>query len=223
MARAQAEAEAERRQRLKEVDINAQKQLVALYDKAPILVELEKLRMQYEHNEKITTLQMDAYLEAFKAIAPGVRVNIFGNGDQTSNIFNNLMSFTHGLNTASDNIPLLRQFMKDGKDSESLNLLTKFQPFMPYLQDVFADMKPRVFSSLKISDLAERLGPVVAGREDLASALSNIKEDANFRVVGDLPVKPLLSFLGIDFDKGAEAEESIIDASVEEEPEKVEK
>ncbi len=219
VAQAQAEAEAERRRRLKEVDINAQQQLVALYDQAPILVELEKLRMQYEHDEKITTLQMEAYLEAFKAIAPGVRVNIFGSGDQTSNIFNNLMSFSHGLNTASDDIPLLRQLMKNGKDSDSLAILKKFQPFMPYLQQVFADMKPRVFSSLKIADLAERLEPVVAGREDLSTALSNIKEDANFRVVGDLPVKPLLSLLGIKFDE-QEKEESIIDASVEEEAEK---
>ena len=216
VSRAQAEAEAERRQRLKEVDINAQKQLVALYDKAPILVELEKLRMQYEHDEKITTLQMDAYLEAFKAIAPGVRVNIFGSGDQTSNIFNNLMAFTHGLNSASDNIPLLKQLIKDGKDSEGLNLLKKFQPFMPYLQDMLSEMKPRVFSSLKIADVVERLEPVVAGREDLSGALNNIKDDANFRVVGDLPIKPLLGLLGINLGDGEEKQDTVIDLSEEE-------
>ena len=71
---------------------------------------------------------------------------------------------------------------------------------MPYIQQVLADVNPRMFSSLKVADLVERLEPVVAGREDLSSALNGIKEDASFRMVGDIPIKSLLGVLGFNVD-----------------------
>ncbi len=197
VAQAQAETEAERMRRMKEVEINAQKQLVALYDQAPVLVELEKLRMEHEHEERLTTLQMDAYLKAFEAIAPGVKVNIFGNGNQTSRIFTDLMSFSHGARLLGDEIPFVGRVL-DGNVSGGNGHVPLLGQFIPYVQQVLADMNPRMFSSLKIVDLIDRLDPVLAGREDLATALGNIREDANFRVVGDLPVKPLLRFFGFN-------------------------
>ena len=86
VAQAQAVAEAERMQRLKDVEINAQRELVNLYDQAPVLVELERLRMQFEHDERITTLQVEAYLKAFEALASNMQVRIYGNGGQTTQI-----------------------------------------------------------------------------------------------------------------------------------------
>ena len=68
---------------------------------------------------------------------------------------------------------------------------------MPYIRSALADVNPRVFSSLRVADLAARLGPVLTGREDLLTALNHLKQAANFRVVGDLPVGPILSFLGV--------------------------
>ncbi len=208
VAQAQAEAEAERLRRLKEVEINAQKQLVALYDKAPVLVELEKLRMTHEHEERLTTLQMEAYLKAFEAIAPGVKVNIYGNGNQTSRIFTDLMSFTHGARLLGDEIPFVGR-MIDGNFGRGA--LPAFGQFLPYIQQVLADMNPRMFSSLKIADLVDRLDPVLAGREDLATALNNLRTDANFRVVGDLPVKPLLRFFGLNLDSADLGDDSLPD------------
>jgi hypothetical protein len=61
-----------------------------------------------------------------------------------------------------------------------------------------------MFSSLRVADLAERLGPVLTGREDLLTALNHLKQAANFRVVGDLPVGPILSFLGVKLAPEAE-------------------
>jgi hypothetical protein len=221
VAQAQAEAEAERLRRMKEVEINAQKQLVALYDQAPVLVELEKLRMEHEHEERLTTLQMNAYLQAFQAIAPGVKVNIFGNGNQTSRIFTDLMSFSHGTQLLGDEIPFVGRMLA-GNVTDGNGLMPLLGQFIPYVQQVLAEMNPRMFSSLKIADLVDRLDPVLAGREDLASALGNIREDANFRVVGDLPVKPLLRFFGFNLGEPGPGDDIGLDESPDPEQDEAE-
>ena len=203
VARAQAEAEAERLQRIKEVEINAQKTLAQLYDQAPVLVDLEKLRMQQNHEQQLATIRAEASLKAFEAIAPGIKVHIFGNGGQTGQIMTNLLSLSHGLNAVGDEIPLVGQFLGqnghvngDG-NGQIMALLPKLGRFVPYLQQLMADVNPRLFASLKVADVVERLGPIVAGEEDLVTGLNQIKQDANFRMVGDLPVGPILGLLGM--------------------------
>ncbi|MCA9920974.1 MAG: hypothetical protein KC421_01310 [Anaerolineales bacterium] len=200
VAMAQAEAAAEKIKRLKEVEINAQKQMALLYEKAPVLIEMEKLRMQLAHDEKLATIQTEASLKAFEAIAPGIKVHIFGNGGQTGQIMNNLMAITHGLNAVGEDVPLVGQLLghENGRShpSTSINLsaLTKFKP---YLQKVMADVNPRMFSSLKIKDVVERLGSVIGGDKSVAEALTQLKQDASFRVVGDLPIGPVMEMLGM--------------------------
>ncbi|KAA3664614.1 MAG: hypothetical protein DWQ04_04835 [Chloroflexi bacterium] len=203
---AQAEAAAEKIKRLKDVEINAQKQLAQLYDKAPVLIEMEKLRMQLDHEEKLARINTEASLKAFEAIAPGVKVHIFGNGGQTGQIMNNLMSITHGLNAVGEEVPLVGQLLGHGNGrspATTLNL-TKLAQFKPYLQKVMADVNPRMFSSLKIKDVVERLGGVIGGDESVAEALTQLKQDASFRVVGDLPVGPVMEMLGLNVDGGEE-------------------
>lgn len=207
VSRAHAEAEAERLQRLKEVEINAQKRLVELYDQAPVLVDLERLRMQYSHEEKLAMLRWETSLKAMQAIAPGVRVRIFGNGNQTGKMISDLFSFVQGMDMIGEDAPVLKRLLGsetaiERENMENLNFLTRFTP---YIQQLFANMNPRVFSSLKIGDLVERLAPVVAGDESLTTALSNLRDDASFRVVGDLPVKPILSMLGIELPTNSNA------------------
>jgi hypothetical protein len=219
VAAAQADAEAGRLQKLKDVEIKAQKQLMALYEEAPILVELEKMRMEYEHKERIANMQMDAYMKAFEAVAPGIKVNIYGSGNQTSRIFTDLMSFTHGLRLLGEEVPVIGNLI-DGVPGENGGgfQISKLSQFMPYIQQVLGEVNPRMFSSLKVADLVERLEPVVAGREDLASALNGIKQDANFRMVGDIPIKPLLGVLGFNFDASTPADDaSLSDETLEDE------
>jgi hypothetical protein len=220
VAQAQAEAEAERLQRLKEVEINAQKQLVALYDKAPVLVEIEKLRMEYEHQERLVNLQMDAYLKAMESIAPGVKVQIYGSGNQTSQIFTELMSFSHGINLLGEEVPLVGQILHGGDGTGQNQRLSVFHQFFPYIQQVLAEVNPRLFSSLKVVDLVERLDPVIAGQEELSTALNNIKEDASFRMVGDLPLKPFLQFFGVLKNSDTDVDDAVL--TMDEEPEKEE-
>lgn len=195
VARAQAEAEAERVERLKAVDINAQRELATLYEHSPELIELEKMRMRLTHEEKLATIRAEASLKLFEAIAPGVRINIVGDGGQMGKVMSSLMTLSHGMDVLSDEVPMVRQLM--GGNGEGATLADRLGQFAPYLQEVVADVNPRMLSSLKVADVMNRLAPVVAGEENLASALAGLQKDASFRVIGNMPVGSVLSLLGV--------------------------
>ena len=203
---AQAEAAAEKTRRLKEVEINAQKELAQLYKQAPVLIELEKLKMQHNHDEKLATIRSEAQLRAFEAIAPGVKINIFGNGGQTGEVMANLMSISHGLTMVGDEVPAIGNLLSKS-NGNGLSLPT-FQKFTPFLKQLMSEMNPRVFSSLKVTDVVERLGTVVAGQEDMVTALDNLRKDASFRMVGDMPIGPILNLLGIG---GADEDDTAVE------------
>jgi hypothetical protein len=76
--------------------------------------------------------------------------------------------------------------------------------FVPYIKQVVSEVNPRLISSLKMADLVERLGPVVAGKEDMVTALTSLRQDARFRMVGNMPVGPLLKLVGINLPEGTE-------------------
>ncbi len=197
VAKAQAEADADRERRLKEVEIEAQRQLVELYDKAPVLVEMEKLRMQYEHERELTQVQMETYLQAFEALAPSMEVRIYGGGDQTTRIITELMQLAQGVRYLGAEAPVVGRIL-EGKSGVQQPLFSRLSHLGPYFEEAVADMNPRIFSSLQLADLMERLMPVVAGQEDIVAALNHLKSDASFRVVGNLPVAPLFRLLGLE-------------------------
>ncbi|MEM9777434.1 MAG: SPFH domain-containing protein [Chloroflexota bacterium] len=204
IARAEAELEVERERKMREVDINAQKELADLYQKAPALMELEKARMAYDHEVKIAEINAKASLAAFEAIAPGIKVNLIGSGGQMGEVLTGIMSLSKGIVAIGDEIPAVGNLLNGSNGSlngllgnSGASLLPNLQTLTPSIQGLVKEMNPRVFSSLTLTDLFDRLGPVVEGQEDLISALDNVRQDANFRVVGDLPVKPLLGLLGI--------------------------
>ncbi|MCP4363132.1 MAG: hypothetical protein GY796_34455 [Chloroflexi bacterium] len=220
VAKAQAEAAAEKMKRLKEVEVNAQKQLAKLYAEAPVLVDLEKMRLQHSHDEKVATIQAEASLKAFEALAPGVKIHIFGNGGQTGQIMANVMALSHGLTQVGDEVPLVGNLLNlgngpvDGVNGRQLSdFIPRLSQFTPYLQQLIAEVNPRMLSSLKVSDAVERLGAMVSGQEDLAMALNTLKEDASFRVIGNMPISPLLQLLGLG---GDTADDPVVDISVQE-------
>ena len=184
VAKAQANAEAEKLQKLKAVEIEAQEKLASLYGEAPVLVDLERLRIQLGHQERIATIQAETSLKAFEAIAPSLKVHIFGNGGQTGQILANVMALSHGLTQVGEEVPLVGRMLNGdanggaksaGEPLVLANWLPKLSQFGPYLQQALADVNPRMLSSLKVADVVERLGPVVAGEESLTSALSSMK------------------------------------------------
>ncbi len=226
IARAQAEVEAERIQRLKEVEISAQQKLVDLYEKAPVLVELEKMKLEHAHRERLATLQVEAYKEAFMAMAPGIKVHIYGTGGQTGKIITDLMSFSQSINLLGEEVPLIGRIINtsgvssaqvDEAENTTIDWVRdNIAGFRPYIQQVMSEVNPRVFSSLKVADLVERLTPVIAGKEDLTTSLDKLRHDANFRIVGDLPIVPILKLFGIDLGDGKKKAKTVVD--VDEQP-----
>ncbi len=212
--REQAAAEAERVQKLKTVEIDAQRELVQLYTEAPVLVEIEKLKMQLAHKERITQMQMDSYLRAFEAIAPSLHVNVYGNGGQTGKIITDIMGLAQGLRTLGSEVPIVAQMIDgtlngaaekgtDDATAENVTAENEWQVggftltrWLPYLQKALAEVNPRMLSSLKVADLMATMGDIVRGDSDLVGALQELRQDANFRVIGDMPVTTLLEMIG---------------------------
>ncbi|GJM40571.1 MAG: hypothetical protein DHS20C20_08530 [Ardenticatenaceae bacterium] len=195
-----AQAEVAKAQAL--VEIEAQEKLALLYGESPVLVDLERLRLQLSHQERIATIQAETSLKAFEAIAPSLKVHIFGNGGQTGQILANVMALSHGLSQVGEEVPLVSRMLNPSENGAAqplllANWLPQLRQFGPYLQQVLADVNPRMLSSLKVADVVERLGPVVSGEESLTEALASLKADASFRVIGDMPVSPLLRLLGL--------------------------
>lgn len=205
--REQATAEVERLQKLKEVEINAQRELVQLYNEAPVLVEIEKLKMHLAHKERLTQLQMESYLRAFEALAPSLKVQVYGNGGQTGKIITDIMGLAQGLRTLGQEVPAVGRLVDGVVDGTlngeaSLASALNLGVFLPYIQQIVREVNPRMLSTLKVADLVTELGNVVSGQHDLVTALHQLRQDGSFRVIGDLPVLPFLQMLGISSQQG---------------------
>lgn len=217
VAKAQAVSEAERMQRLRDVEIGAQRELMELYNQAPVLVDLEKLRLHLDHEKEITAMQVDAYLRAFQSLASSMNLRIYGNGGQTSRIITDLMSVAQGATYLGEEVPALGRLVKtsgDGASPQGLELLfVKLSRLVPYIRESLSEVNPRMFASMRLVDLFERLAPVIEGQEDLVTAVNHVRDDASFRMVGDLPVAPLLRLIGIQIPASSKGE--VLQADVE--------
>ena len=220
--REQATAEVERLQKLKAVEINAQRELVQLYNEAPVLVEIEKLKMHLAHKERITQLQVESYLRAFEALAPSLKVQVYGNGGQTGKIITDIMGLAQGLRSLGEEVPAVSRLVDGVVDGvvdgalageSSLASALNLGAFLPYIQQIARDVNPRMLSTLKVADLVTELGNVVSGQSDLVTALHQLRQDGSFRVIGDLPVLPFLQLLGI----GSE-QDGVVNGAVNEVP-----
>jgi hypothetical protein len=85
-----------------------------------------------------------------------------------------------------------------GTSSLTPSFTDRLAEVFPYIQDVVKDIKPRILSTLTVAQLVERLTPVAQGKENLMSALNGIKNDATFRIIGDVPVQSILAKLGLN-------------------------
>lgn len=205
IAQAKAEAEALREQKLREIEISAQRQLAKLYQDAPVLVDLEKARLAYAHKTRLAEIQADASIRAFEAIAPGIKINVVGNGGQIGSIMSNVLTLSHSINAVGDEIPAVGRLLEGDQGSDGfVSLLPHWTTLMPSMESIMTEMKPRAFSSLTVADMVERLGPVVAGQDDLVTALMKLKGDANFRLVGNMPIRSVLGLFGVKSEQPTE-------------------
>ena len=171
--------------------------------------------MDYAHRERVMEIQTEAYLRAFEAIAPGIRVNLIGNGGQAGQILGDLLSLAHGARVVGEEVPAIGNWLNGLGSGNSngavLGMVEQLNQYKPFIQDVVDEMNPRLFNTLKVADLIERLTPVLSGREDLLSALKKVREDANFNLVGNLPVNALLGLLGINVPE----DDTVVDGTAE--------
>ncbi|MGB1253759.1 MAG: SPFH domain-containing protein, partial [Candidatus Promineifilaceae bacterium] len=197
IAQAQANAEAEKLQKIKQVDINAQKSLASLYQEAPVLVDLEKMRMELEHKERITQLQNEMQLHIFEALAPSMKINIIGNSGQVGQVMSNVMAFSQGMNAIGDEIPAIGNLLGNSEQPNMAGLMSSFGTILPHLRSMMSDVNPRMLASLTVNDVVEKLSMVQSGDTTLMNALAGIKQDANVRMIGDMPIQPFLKMLGV--------------------------
>jgi hypothetical protein len=197
IAKAQAEAEAGRLQRLKEVEITAQRQLVQLYTEAPVLVDLEMMKMKMTHQERLTQIQMDAYLKAFEAIAPNIRIQIVGNGGQLGHILGEVLTIFHGTQVLGQEIPALGRLLNGSRQDGVAVAGVPWEGVRFALQQVVDNVEPRILAGMNVADLVEEAEKFVRGEVDLTEALENLRTDSSFRVLGNLPVMPILRSLGL--------------------------
>lgn len=197
IAKAQAEAEAGRLQRLKDVEITAQRQLVQLYTEAPVLVDLEMMKMKMTHQERLTQIQMDAYLKAFEAIAPNIRIQIVGNGGQVGHVLGEVLTVFHGTQILGQEIPALGRLL-NGSRQEAISIAgLPWENLRLALQQIVAGIEPRILAGMNVADLVEEAEKLFRGEVDLTEALENLRADSSFRILGNLPVMPLLRSLGL--------------------------
>lgn len=182
-ARAAAAGERERRQ----VEVETKARLATLYEANPQLFELEKLRIRFAHELEMANVQQQTQIAMMQALAANMEIKVVGNAGQMGQILSEMMTLRAGFTTATEEFPFLRSLFGNG--GQLLSSLPSA------LGEVLQDVQPRVFASLTVADLVERLSAVANGDSDLSAALDGLRQDSNFRVVGNLPVVELLGQL----------------------------
>ena len=182
-ARAAAAGERERRQ----VEVETKARLATLYEANPQLFELEKLRIRFAHELEMANVQQQTQIAMMQALATNMEIKIVGNAGQMGQILSELMTLRAGVATATAEFPFLRSLFGNGGQ-----LLAGLPGA---LGEALQDVQPRLFASLTVADLVERLSAVANGDSDLRAALHGLRQDSNFRVVGNLPVLELLGQL----------------------------
>jgi colicin import membrane protein len=182
-ARAAAAGERERRQ----VEVETKARLATLYEANSQLFELEKLRIRFAHELEMATAQQQTQIAMMQALATNMEIKVIGNAGQMGQILSELMTLRAGVATATEEFPFLRSLFGNGGQ-----LLAGLPSA---LGEALQDVQPRVFASLTVADLVERLAAVANGDSDLRAALNGLRQDSNFRVVGNLPVMELLGNL----------------------------
>lgn len=184
-AQARAAAAGEREQRL--VEIEAKERLALLYETNPQLFELEQLRMRYAHELELATVQQQTQIAMIQALAQNMEIKVVGNAGQMGQILSEMMTLQAGVETAAEEFPFLKSLVNGS--GKALSHLPGA------LGEALKDVQPRMFASLTVADLTERLLDVANGDSNLVEAIHGLRADSNFRVVGNIPVVELLGQL----------------------------
>ncbi len=191
VTRARAAAEAEGAHLMRQVEIDAQAALAEVYAASPVLVDLEKIRLQHAHEQNIAQLRLNAQIAMMQALAPQLNVNakLIGNGTQMGSLLSQILTLSAGYEVLSEEVPVVNGLFRPNGD---VNVGSIMRGTSDLLGGVLKDVNPRMFGALTLSSLVDRIIPVVEGEGDLQSFLIGLKEDASFNMVGNIPIAQLL-------------------------------
>lgn len=205
---AKNKAELAHQKGLRDIEIAAQQQLADLYASNGALVELERMKLEFAHTLEVARLENEARVAMMAALAPHMNLQLIGDGGKVSQIMAQVMTLGAALNATGDQVPFVGNLLhgasngngnNHANDVVSLNSLQSVLPgLLPYITTVVKSMRPRVFSTLTIEQLLDRLTPVVKGEGTLLQAIDGLRQDAQFQLIANMRVAPLLAPFGIN-------------------------
>ncbi|MCK9365537.1 MAG: SPFH domain-containing protein [Syntrophales bacterium] len=215
VAQLEADAEIHRQGGLMEIQLKLAREQAELFTTNPALFELEKMKLQLGHDLQVKQAELSAQVQIATAMAEHMNIsaNIIGDGSRASAIMSQMMSIAAGAQVVGEQVPFIGNMLNgasNGNGTASAVSTTKslselLAGVAPFIQSLVKEMNPKIFSTLTVEALMEALVPVVSGQKDLVSALQQIKDDANFRVIADMPVAPILKKIGLSPEKSDDA------------------
>lgn len=190
---------------LRDIEIAAQKQLADLYASNGALVELERMKLEFAHTLEVARLENEARVAMMAALAPHMNLQLIGDGGKVSQIMAQVMTLGAALHATGDQVPFVGNLLhgaSNGNGHSEANGIVASLPamlagFVPYITSIVKGMEPRVFTTLTVSQMLDRLAPVVKGEGTLLQAIDGLRQDAHFQVIGNVPVAPFLAPFGI--------------------------
>ncbi|PIZ48061.1 hypothetical protein COY32_00715 [candidate division WWE3 bacterium CG_4_10_14_0_2_um_filter_41_14] len=197
IAEKDAAVEAGRIRLVAEAELDAEARRAKLYAESPELLALERLDREHWQAIALAKQELDARVAMMVALAPHIQLDakVIGNGSQMGQIMGQMMTLASGYNVMV-NDPTVSSIVGSGGSAISVggDILSRV---LPAVRSAFAGVNPRVFASLTVADALDRLQGVVSGEQDVVTAIQKLRDDANFRMVGNIPVGQILGvFLG---------------------------
>lgn len=181
-----------------QVELDRLDRLAALLAAHPEMLALETLKLEQAHAMAMHKAGLDAQVEIAKALAPNMQVNLqlIGDGGQVSRGMAQFMAIAKGLEVVGNQVPLVGNLIGSHGSSDG-DLMSMLQKLAPTAKKWLAGLAPTALTSMKVSDLVNELGPVVAGDKTLAEGLQKLKAHANFRMFANWDLSQILPFLGM--------------------------
>lgn len=181
-----------------------------------MLVELEREEMRRSHDLELARIRTQMVVQIAQAWAPGMAFRIVGGPDALNRVIGQFMLIGHAAENMAET-PIGRLLGLDNtlhnSDGLNLSLPSFWSKLLPFVHKLVRGMNPRVLSSLTVAQMLDQLMPVLQGEQDLLSALNGLRESAQFRMIAEVPVQPLLEQFGLR--TGANDETALVAAAAE--------
>ncbi len=194
VAQKAAEVEVARIAGLNNAEIERLKQMALLLQGSPELMQLELLRQQQAHAEKMAEIEAKRATAIAQIMAPQMHVqaNLIGDGGKTSAFMAQMMSIATGMNAVGQQVPLVGSIIGTNSDGDMISTLSGL---LPLVRKTIAQMEPGVMSTLTLSGLLDAVATLASG--DTTKAIEMLRDNAQFKMIANVPAAMILNKLGI--------------------------